>query len=367
MDVGYLSMDSLLTGVGRSQVLPYIERLAAAGAAMTLYSFEPQTGADVVPDGFEWRRLRFGGHGAAAGLGRVVRAAIALERHDVVHARSDMSAAAVMCRRHRRWVWDMRSFWVDQRLAMGAIRPWSPEVLAMRGIEHRAAKEATAVIVLSNAAADVMVRRHGTDMKRKLRVISTCVDLKRFGERPLPSRDVLDILLSGTMNTFYDAARITELCRELARRTAVRVRMLVPPGSAAAHAFEGVATSFGGVPYEEMPQAVASAHVGMSVCRSDAGVSLTAAVPTKIAEFLSVGRPVVVNRGLGDMDAIISEFGCGVVLGDDRGAVARAAAELIELLNDPEVTGRCRDAATRHFDLDRGVAALSEIYHEVPR
>ena len=51
---------------------------------------------------------------------------------------------------------------------------------------------------------------------------------------------------------------------------------------------------------DEMAKLVSSCHVGLSVCRDDAGPSLQAAMPTKIGEFLASGRPVVVNPGPGD-------------------------------------------------------------------
>jgi glycosyltransferase involved in cell wall biosynthesis len=112
-----------------------------------------------------------------------------------------------------------------------------------------------------------------------------------------------------------------------------------------------------------MPDIVAAAHVGLSVCRDDAGISLLGSMPTKIAEFLATGRPVVVNSGLGDAARLVREASCGVVTtGDAPDAVRRAVDDVEQLLADPGTPERCRALALDHFDLDRAAARLAELY-----
>jgi hypothetical protein len=45
--------------------------------------------------------------------------------------------------------------------------------------------------------------------------------------------------------------------------------------------------------------------------------------------------------------------------------MAAAARELLSLLADPEISGRCRRAAAEWFSLDRGVAAYRAIYERL--
>jgi glycosyltransferase involved in cell wall biosynthesis len=115
-----------------------------------------------------------------------------------------------------------------------------------------------------------------------------------------------------------------------------------------------------------MAQHVGAHHAGIAVCRLDAGVSLKAAMPTKLAEFLAVGRPIVVNAGLGDMAGLLAGRGCGVALAaTDRASVAHAADELLLLVDDPATPSRCRALAEDHFDLDRAVRALAALYRSL--
>ena len=117
---------------------------------------------------------------------------------------------------------------------------------------------------------------------------------------------------------------------------------------------------------EEMPDLVASCHVGLSICRDDAGTSLLAAMPTKIGEFLASGRPVIVNPGLVDAAELVSSQGCGVVFGASVSDRIEDAAKLLERqLDDPHLPDRCRNLAETHFDLEAGVDQLVATYHSV--
>jgi hypothetical protein len=113
----------------------------------------------------------------------------------------------------------------------------------------------------------------------------------------------------------------------------------------------------------DIPAHLAASHAGLSVCRFDGGPSLRAAMPTKVGEFLATGRPVVVNRGLGDLDRLLGEARAGVVIQDPSDhALAAAASELVHLLQDPDTETRARQLAERHFSLGGAVATLQDVY-----
>jgi len=101
----------------------------------------------------------------------------------------------------------------------------------------------------------------------------------------------------------------------------------------------------------------------LSVRRAEEGVSLLAATPTKVGEFLAAGRPVVVNAGLGDLDTLLADYDCGVVVRDRTGGeLERALDEIDRLLADDEVSARCRRLAEAAFNLDTGVDRLVALY-----
>jgi glycosyltransferase involved in cell wall biosynthesis len=170
-------------------------------------------------------------------------------------------------------------------------------------------------------------------------------------------------MMSGSLNRYYDVATTLLLHARMATRRPTELVVVAPGATPWDAELAGAGAVRRSALPREMPNIVAGATAGLSICRTDVGDSLAAAVPTKIAEFLATGRPVVVNAGLGDMDALIAEHRCGVIVrGTDIADADEAAARLDELLTEPGLARRCREAAETHFDLDQAVDRLLEVY-----
>jgi glycosyltransferase involved in cell wall biosynthesis len=88
--------------------------------------------------------------------------------------------------------------------------------------------------------------------------------------------------------------------------------------------------------------------------------------PTRMAEILGCGLPVVANEGVGDVAQIIREHRVGVLVrGSSQQEMAAAWDELEKLLADPDLATRCRCAAEAVFSLEAGTAAYSALYAKV--
>lgn len=281
----------------------------------------------------------------------------------LVHARSDLAAAAAVLGRPQAWVWDVRSFWVDQRLAMGLVGRGSIQERALRAVETSAARRATAITTLTAAAIDVMAERHGERIRAKSAVIPTCVDLDRFCAAPMPDSGRIQLLLSGSFNALYDLDLTLRFLEAMRRVRPSDLTLVRPDPSAWDHPVGAAGGTVTTASFDDMPGRVRASHAGLSICRTDDRAAIAGAAPTKLAEFLASGRPVVVNAGLGDMDDLIARYECGVVLGDtsERG-LGEAALRLGTLVDDERTPLRCRAAAAENFDLEKGISKLLEVY-----
>jgi hypothetical protein len=355
-------------GVGASQVMPYVEALSRRGMDVRLHSLEKGQPSRAIAQrleeaGVTWRPHRWGRTGSTGGLVRLVRGAAYLRGADLVHARSDLPAGSALLAQCPSWVWDMRGFWADERIAVGTLRPGSPQERLMRMIELGSARRAGGIVTLTSAAIDVLEQRHGKAVRDKARVITTCVDLDRFPLTPMPPSPPLRLLLAGTLSRRYDLPLMLRLVEELRRRRPTLLTALVPEPSP----WDSLLVDAGAPPraasISEMPGHIADSHVGLCVLRQDGGVSMRASMPTKIGEFLASGRPVVVNAGLGDLDDLVSEYACGTVLACNTQESLRQSADAVQHLVENRLTpDRCRALAESHFDLDRGITALTEVY-----
>lgn len=369
MGLTYITMDSVLEGVGASQVLPYVQQLPGRGHEIDLISFERlSVSSDEISDqpGLSWSPARFGA-GSIALFRRIGIAAHAARsaRGQIVHARSDLPALSVMLSGHDRWIWDMRAFWREQRIYLGSLREGSVVERLMRQVEKEAAKRSSAIICLAKAAVPIMAERFGRHITDKVTVIPTAVDTATFIPIARDAHPELRILLSGSYNKLYDGEMMARFIEALRARTRVQARWLgANPNSPWWHTLRPhLHDVVPPVPFAEVPEYVATSDVGLVVCQSDSGPVLRAAMPTKIAELLACGRAIVVNRGLGDMDDIINKYQCGVILQDESSdAIDNAADRLLDLITDPEFVERARACAEEVFDLADAVTTLCGLY-----
>jgi hypothetical protein len=364
----YFSVDSLSEGVGASQVVPYVERLAQRGMTVALHSFEKvepgsNTKRRLDAAGVRWHPHPFGPAGPAGGLLRVMRGARFLSGAELVHARSDLAAASAVVSRCRAGVWDMRALWREQRMELGQLRSGSLEERVMRGVERAAAGRSAAIITLSRAAVTVLGERFGPEVSRKSRVITTCVDLERFPVSGWRQRSDVRFLLAGTINRVYDVPAMIRFVERFRLRRPAHLHVVAPAAGPWHGDLQAAGASFASRAPDEMPSVIAAHDVGLSMLRP--GASTRAAMPTKVGELLACGRPVVVSEGVGDLDDLLARYDCGVIVRegcDDQ--LSRATLELERLLADEETPARCRRLAEEHFDLERGIDALVDTYRE---
>jgi hypothetical protein len=362
-DLTYATVDSLSEGVGSSQIAPLMEKLSGQGMKINLITFEKVSPSISISErmsttGITWTQIPFGKPGPLGGLWRTKKLAQVISDSEITHARSDFPAVAARLNGQSRILWDVRSLWADQRKFIESNPAKRALLTAYAPFENIACNSAIAMSTLTSAIVPILEKRH-KNLPLLRTVVPTSVDLQRFGfSQRMPSK--LRGLYSGTYNNYYDL--------ELSRRFIFALRQIIdcdvdwakPKESEVMHLNAGENSSFS-VPQPEMANLMADYSFGLSICKENAGPSLKAAMPTKIAEFLAIGRPVVVNAGLGDCDEILSSSGAGIILRRSDNLEDKAI-ELIEMCKDTLTPTRCREVAIKNFSLDSGVNNYLDIY-----
>jgi glycosyltransferase involved in cell wall biosynthesis len=387
----FVSYDGVLGGPGRSQTLPYLRGYREAGWSVRLLSYEkPErlaeestlraVEAELSAAGVRWTRLpwrRSMVRDLAAGL-RAVRRLVASERPAVLHARSYVPA--LLCDLAgrgggARLLFDMRGFWPDERVEGGLWSARHPLHLFWKRLERRLLRRADGVVVLARAGAEVLRAEGLLPPSTPLEVIPCGADLSRFHPRadaalpaglaPFAGKRIWTFL--GATGTWYLLdAMLDFAAAAVAADPEARIAFLTEdPGGAVA---EGLAAR--GVPagrflvqrvdHAEVPRWIRPSRAGVFFIRSVR--SKKASCPTKLAEFLGCGVPVVINRGIGDTEAIVGGEGAGVVV-DGFGADSFAAARRgLDGLGPREaVAAACRGAAERLLDVRAGAAAFAAL------
>ena len=366
-DVCYLSVDSIQEGVGSSQITPLILGLAMKGKTVCLISFEKVKPPNELLEKFSkagvvWIAKDFGKPGVIGGLARLNLLRRSVPNSLVIHGRSDIATAAGIWSRVKAPVlWDVRSLWSDQRLLIGTAG-WSR--LTARGariLEDVAAKNSMAMSTLTAAIVPILEDRHKKIPKIR-EVIPTCVQTSKFLASPMPKGQVT-CLLSGTFNNYYDLDRTREILKVLRDKVNIRIiwaRAAESPLETLGVGEDVIITAS----HSEMPKIVRESHFGIAICKYDSLASLSAAVPTKIGEFLASGRPVIVSSGIGDLDQMLSSTKTGLVI-DHRDSLQEVGQRIDEILSDPKTPDRCRELAMEHFDMEKSIDRYLDIYERM--
>jgi glycosyltransferase involved in cell wall biosynthesis len=111
-----------------------------------------------------------------------------------------------------------------------------------------------------------------------------------------------------------------------------------------------------------VPALIALATLSVVFIRAD--LSKAGCSPTKLAELFAMNVPAVVNRGVGDLDRIVSPARNGSVIvgGFTPPELSRAIAEVLDLREKGSVAIR---ANSTEFDLPAGVATYDRVYREL--
>lgn len=380
----YVSYDGALDPLGASQVVPYLLGLAKAGVAVALISFEkPAAWAQAEErdrlrnrlegSGIRWRPLRYHKRPRLAGTlrdiisgSRTIAGEATRLNPTVVHCRGEI--ATVMARLAHlapptRLLYDVRGFFGDERIESGSWRRGGIVDRAVRWIEAKNLEHADGAVVLTRHAAEELRRRRPA--LSRLRVIPTCADVSMFRPHATSERPEFGLVYSGSLGTWYMAEEMVAFARSAARVVAGRTLFLTPQPE-----LLGRLESTGD--WAEI-RAVEPGHVAGWLRRATALFffirpipSKRASCPTKFAEALASGLPVICNRGIGDLDDIVEREGVGVLVdGFCEAAYTSAAGRLRRLLQDPDLSARCRRLAESRYSLDLGVDVYRTLYDEM--
>ena len=366
-DLAYITIDSLSEGVGSSQIIPLISRLSKSGLKINLISYEKTNPSSELVAyfqsiGIEWNFRNFGLNGLIGGVQRLNNLRHEIPKTKLIHARSDIPAVSAITSSQAPVLWDVRSLWADQKVMIQESVLNKTLYSIFRGLESIAASRSMGMSTLTSAVVPILEQRHKR-LPLLRTVVPTAVDLDYFKLNPtLPAN--AQALFSGTYNEYYDLNLSALFMEEFRKHMAVETHWARPKESNKSNIGVGESKVF---PSSQtgMANLIPNYSFGVSVCKMDAGPSLAAAMPTKIGEFLACGRPIVVNKGLGDMDQFIDEFDAGVVLDGSSSNLVESASRLANLLLDSDTPRRCRALAEKYFSMDVGASKYLDLYSQL--
>jgi len=302
---------------------------------------------------------------------------------DIIHTRGSMPAFFaffVTKVLRRKFVFDMRGL-MAMEYADGSL--WK------RGgfyynfankLEKVILRYSDAIVVLTEKIKSIVgIKPYtGIDIFRKISVIATAVDTNLFNINHVLSSKVRKrmelenrfvFLYVGSLGTWYMFEEMAKFIKINSYNFRNPFFLIVTQSDAKEakvilQRLEFKSTDYAIIysEHKEIPTYINLSDAGMMFIRPC--FSKEASCPTKFAEYLACGIPVVLNSGIGDCNRIIRDYNVGVLVDSfEENKYIDAGMRLKRMIEAGDgISKRCRELACKEFSLDGAVDDYNKIY-----
>ncbi len=404
----YVSYNGMLDPLGQSQVFPYLRELAARGVCFSLLSFERATALagdgrarceqlrnDLAASNIDWHWLKYHQkpslpatvYDVLSGI-RVAGRLVTQRGIEMVHARSHIPATIALALKRRfgiRMIFDVRGLMAEEYVDANHWRKGGVPYRLTKTVERRALAASDGIVTLTHEIWPYIREWDGLRNRAVAHeVVPCCTDLEAFAfsfedrtrrRKELGLEDRFTLVYSGSIDGWYLTEKMVDFFAHLLTdKPSAHFLWLAPSNH---DRIRSLMVKRGIEPQNYTVRAVNSSEVGSYLSASDAGLafikpcfSKLASSPTKNAEYLACGLPLIINAGIGDSGDLITTEGLGALVNEfSQAEYSKALATIDRLVRNPEATRvRSRAVAERLFDVRTvGVERYACLYENVLR
>lgn len=401
MDVLYLTSEGLTEPIGYSQILPFLCDLSKKGVRIYVLSLENEhmykKGKKRIEDivnnaGIKWDVIvdsnkipvvsffrnyhRIKSH--ASRLCKIVS-------FDIVHCRSYPVANIGMYLKRRyqiKFLFDMRMFYADDKADTHTWKVGNPVYRMMylyfKNKEKKLFNLSDYIVTKTETSKKILIQDYNVQIP--ISVIPSCVDFNHFRRDAITTesqnelREKLgitkdDFIISyiGSLGNCYMLNEMMDFVSELMKVKVQTKFLVITPdsedivlSSAKRYGIDEKKIIVDFALRNQMPLYISITDVSIFFIRPV--FSKKASSPKKMGEVLSLGIPIITNKHVGDVDAIVENGKFGLLIEDfSTNSYQQVISQLDNLLKTEPLL--CSDAAKSYFSLEKGVNEYEKIYN----
>jgi glycosyltransferase involved in cell wall biosynthesis len=388
----YLCYFWLDTPLVQTQVLPYLREIAKGGVKVHLLTFEREklsaeqieiNRQQLADDGITWSFLTYHKRfSVPATFYDVLCGAFFAwklarkEKIDVFHGRVHIPTmmgwiANKFLRNKPKLLFDIRGFFPEEYVDAGIWKADSIVYKAVKYCEKLLLRDSDGFVVLTEKAREILFpesKETGFDkLGRPVEVIPCCVDLQKFAvvnedlrnemRRKLNIENRFVIVYVGSFGGFYMADEVAEFYATAKQQnpntfalilTQTPKEMIQPLLESKGYTDKDFFIRK--VSPKEVPAYLSPADVAISFIKPC--YSKLSSSPTKNAEYLACGLPIIANSGVGDVKEHTLSDNVGVIIENfNEEEYSKAMQNVIELTKFNDLSERCRKSAKERYNL----------------
>jgi len=400
----YISYDGMTDQLGQSQVLPYLVGLSGHGVKVVLVSFEKEERFEGNKSNIEeichkagivWQPLMYTKKPPILStlwdvyqMKKLIWRLHQQYQFSLTHCRSHISVIGGAYLKKRAgvpFVFDMRGFYADERVDGNIWNLTNPLFNKVYHYFKRKEKEflhdASATVSLTEAGKKIINSWNGFEQV-SIDVIPCCADQDHFNSANVNQErvgewsrklniDTSELVVSylGSLGTWYMADEMFQFFKRVLETTPKAKFLLITPDKkeslqtiASRHQIPMESIVVQSAKRNEVPELLMLSTVSLFFIKPV--FSKQASSPVKMGEILAMGIPVIANAGVGDVDEIILDTQCGVLVNEFTNEAYDKAINEIENLKQRDKTVYT-NASKKYYSLTEGVDRYWQIYQRL--
>lgn len=405
MNTLYLSIDGISDPLGRSQILPYLLGLSKFGHKFYLLSLEKQLRFEkeklaikkvVENTSIQWFPLIYIEKTGvlnktinAKNLKNEAEEIIKKNKIEIIHARGYVPALIGLSLKNKynlKLIFDMRGFWPDERLDGNIWKMNNPIHFFLykyfKFQEKKMLRNANHVVSLTQKGKNILLSNFKFLRTESISVIPCFADLKHFDfnainlERlnnlklslKIASSDLVFLYL-GSLGTWYMTNEMCDFFKVIKDKNPNAKLLIVTKDDTTE--FLNHATKIGlqkedlifrEASRDEVPYFIECSDIALFFIKPS--FSKQASSPTKMGEIMGLGKPIITNAGVGDVDDILNETQSGYIIENfTKENYELAANSIEEIKNIPK--DLIRKGGLAFYDLENGILKYHTIYNSL--
>lgn len=400
----YISYDGMTDPLGESQVIPYLKELSKKNVEISILSAEKESAYKLRKDyiqnllrqyNIDWHPISYTKKppvvSTVLDIRKLIKTSKKLHRQkhfDIVHCRSYISAFAGLRLKKNygvRFLFDMRGFYADERVD-GNLWPQSNPVFKMvyrffKKAEKKFFSGADHTISLTFAGKSII--QNNFEFKNiDIDVIPCCADTELFDYRRINSDQIInqkselnikpdEFVLSylGSVGTWYMPDEMIKFFKVLSKYKPNSRFLIITRDEpqilyniANKHDVDISKVIVMPANRENLPLLLSISNASIFFIKPV--FSKKASSPTKLAELLGMGIPVICNSDVGDLDKFIPENNLGILIKDfENENLDKICKNLDNEINISKE--HLRSIALELFSLDKGVETYYQVYQKL--
>jgi glycosyltransferase involved in cell wall biosynthesis len=310
------------------------------------------------------------------------------KKFSAIHCRSYLSALIGLgfYKKHQvPFLFDMRGFWADERVD-GKLWDLTNPLYKLvyqyfKRKEKQFVQKSAAIISLTHAGKNEMLQWGYAIDESKISVIPCCVDTNHFNSENVSENTKVncqlelgisptDFVISylGSIGTWYLLPEMLDFFKVLQMQQPTAKFLFITQDDTASilelalhKGIEKNAIIFKNAQRAEVPALISICHYSLFFIMPS--YSKLSSSPTKQAEIMAMGVPVVCNAGVGDTQHIVEQYHSGLVVkeftNDEYIKIAK------QMLQENFIAKQLQQHSLENFSLAKGVEQYAAVYKKM--